>query len=95
MTPSQSRFRELDALSRRRALTEDESLEMERCIREIDRGRDDRVLAQHRWRPCQDARLIEMRASGHTWPHIGSTLGTTTRAAEQRAKRLRAMGVRV
>jgi len=93
MTPSQSRFRELDALSRRRALTENESIEMERCIREIDRRKPKTVKPD--WTPSKDARLIELRSRGETFPRIGAALGTTERAVAGRVSRLRAMGVRV
>lgn len=93
MTKSQCRFNELDALSRTRALTEDESIEMERCLREIDRRKPKTVKPD--WTASKDARLIEMRNRGETFPRIGSALGTTDRAVAGRVSRLRAMGVRV
>lgn len=93
MTKSQFRFNELDALSRTRALTEGESIEMERCLREIDRRKPKTVKPD--WTASKDARLIEMRRRGDTWPRIGSALGTTERAVAGRVSRLRAMGVRV
>lgn len=71
-------------VSRRRALTDEESKVLESLIKgETDPAR------QYRWTPERDARLLRLNRSGFTAPAIGRKMDCTAQSVRDRLKVLR------
>ena len=79
----------LDALSRKRALTEEESRRLERAIYLADH---DPQKERFYWTVQMDRKLLDMRQRGVKFAEIAAELGVTAKSAELRMSRLRKMG---
>lgn len=78
----------LDALSRKRALTDEESVRLERAIYQAERAPNpERIYLTAE----MDRRLLDMRQHGIKYAAIATELGVTVKSAEVRASRLRGM----
>lgn len=78
----------LDTLSRKRALTNEESVRLERAIYQAERAPNrDRLY----WTAEMDRRLLDMRQRGVKFAVIATELGVTAKSAEIRMSRLRGM----
>lgn len=89
MTRDAQTVAELDAISRRRVLTDAESRELERAVRRTERLRG-RVTQP--WLPKHDAMLRRMVLRRKRVAEIAQELGRTENAVWVRLKRLRAEG---
>lgn len=78
----------LDAVSRKRALTDEESVRLERAIYQAERAPNPERLY---WTAAMDRRLLDMRQRGVKYAVIAAELGVTVKSAEVRASRLRGM----
>ncbi len=79
----------LDALSRKRALTEEESRRLERAIYLADHAPQ---KERFYWTVQMDRKLMDMRQRGVKFAEIAAELGVTAKSAEIRMSRLRKMG---
>ena len=79
----------LDALSRKRALTEEESRRLERAIYLADHAPQ---KERFYWTAQMDRTLLDMRQRGVKFAEIATELGVTAKSAEIRMSRLRKMG---
>jgi hypothetical protein len=89
----QATFDRLDALSRKRALTDTESAMLEKAIREMDAAEATKAATgqplQH-WTPEEDARLCDLIADGCSIAAAGRIMGKSKGSAAGRFKRIRA-----
>lgn len=79
----------LDALSRKRALTDEESRRLERAIYLADHAPQ---KERFYWTVQMDRKLMDMRQRGVKFAEIAAELGVTAKSAEIRMSRLRKMG---
>lgn len=85
----QRRIAEIDALSRTRALTNPESLELERLIKAEEQYAIRNAPRRSFWSPAEEAAARQLRAAGNTYDAIARAIG---RSANAVAAHLRSIG---
>lgn len=78
-------YKGLDAISRERALSHEESMALERAIKAIDSGRTARETT---WNPEDDAMLIRLRREGKSFAQAATSMGRTKSACRSRWRRI-------